>query len=169
MSYWFKPGLTFSLTGYYAPTVRLKSPSMFDNKSSGIFTTCDEKYTLGVLVSKIQKYLMKNFIMHTVDTQVGVFDDSSFPVFSYLESQIIEKTNSILLKQKTNNNYDYASHEQIEIDRLVYEAYELNADDIAEVENWYARRYPKLSAAQKANLRKLGKSDNYMVLYGLKK
>ena len=64
--------------------------------------------------------------------------------------------------------YDYASHEQIDIDRLVYEAYGLNADDIQEVENWYARRYPKLSTAQKSNLRKLGKSDDYLVLYGFK-
>jgi len=52
---------------------------------------------------------------------------------------------------------------------LVYKAYGLNEKDITEVENWYARRYPKLSAAQKANLRKLGKSDDYLVLYGLKK
>ncbi|ALB42567.1 hypothetical protein AA650_20795 [Anabaena sp. WA102] len=36
----------------------------------------------------------------------------------------------------------YPSHEQIEIDKLVYEVYGLNAEDIAEVENWYARRYP---------------------------
>jgi len=62
---------------------------------------------------------------------------------------------SIVNKQKIDPRYDYASYEQIEIDKLVYEAYGLNAEDIAEVENWYARRYPKLSQAQKANLRKL--------------
>src|SRR5699024_556196 len=44
---WFKTGLTFSLTGYYAPTVRLKTPSMFDNKSSGIFSEIDRKILLG--------------------------------------------------------------------------------------------------------------------------
>ena len=53
-----------------------------------------------------------------------------------------------------------------EIDKLVYEAYGLNVEDIEEVENWYARRYPKLSQAQKANLRQLGKSDDYLQLYG---
>jgi hypothetical protein len=51
---------------------------------------------------------------------------------------------------------------------LVYEAYGLNAADVQEVENWYARRYPKLSGAQKANLRALGKSDDYLELYGLR-
>ncbi|MBN1651831.1 MAG: hypothetical protein JW857_10920 [Bacteroidales bacterium] len=50
----------------------------------------------------------------------------------------------------------------------MYEANGLNTEDVLEVENWYARRYAKLSAAQKANLRALGKSDNYLELYGLR-
>lgn len=58
----------------------------------------------------------------------------------------------IIGKQKKHPRYDYASNEQIEIDRLVYEAYGLNEDDIQEVENWYARRYSALAAAQRANL-----------------
>lgn len=166
--YWFKLGLTFSLTGYYAPTVRLKSPSMFDNKSSGIFTIYNEYISLGILTSKVQRFFMKNFSMHTVDTQVGVFDDSVFVINFENEKTILEKIEKIVQKQKSNPRYDYASHEQIEIDKLVYEAYGLNAEDVQEVENWYARRYPKLSAAQKANLRALGKSDDYLELYGLK-
>jgi hypothetical protein len=72
-----------------------------------------------------------------------------------IEAKLIELVDAIIDKQKIDPRYDYASHEQIEIDKLVYEAYGLNAEDIAEVENWYARRYPKLSQAQKANLRKL--------------
>ena len=76
--------------------------------------------------------------------------------------------NTVIQKQKNNPRYDYASHEQIAIDKFVYEAYGLNASDVQEVEDWYARRYPKLSAAQKTNLRALGKSDDYLELYGLK-
>jgi len=166
--YWFKLGLTFSLTGFYAPTVRLKSPSMFDNKSSGIFTAYDELISLGILTSKIQRFLMKNFLMHTVDTQVGVFDDSSFVINSICENQLKAKVGHIIQSQKFNPRYDYASGEQLGIDKLVYEAFGLIAEDVQEVENWYVRRYPKLSAAQKANLRKLGKSDDYLELYGLK-
>jgi hypothetical protein len=166
--YWFKLGLTFSLTGYYAPTVRLKSPSMFDNKSSGVFTAYDELITLSILTSKIQRFLMKNFLMHTVDTQVGVFDDSSFVINSSNDKVLRNRIENIIKTQKSNPRYDYASHEQIEIDKLVYEAYGLNAEDVQEVENWYARRYAKLSAAQKANLRAFGKSDDYLELYGLK-
>ena len=37
------------------------------------------------------------------------------------------------------------SNEQKEIDKLVYEMYGLNDNDIKEVETWYARRYPKLA------------------------
>jgi len=37
------------------------------------------------------------------------------------------------------------TNEQIEIDKLVYKMYNLNDEDIKEVENWYFRRYPKLA------------------------
>jgi len=35
-----------------------------------------------------------------------------------------------------------------QIDKMVYALYGLIEEDIAEVENWYARRYPKLVKAQ---------------------
>lgn len=85
------------------------------------------------------------------------------------ECSVNEKlVKSIISNQQSNAKYDYASHEQIEIDKLVYEAYCLSSEEVQEVENWYARRYNKLSAAQKQNLRNLGKSDDYLELYGLK-
>lgn len=37
------------------------------------------------------------------------------------------------------------SNEQVEIDKLVYEMYNLDSEDIREVETWYARRYLKLA------------------------
>jgi len=37
------------------------------------------------------------------------------------------------------------TNEQLEIDKLVYEMYNLNQEDIDEVEHWYFRRYPKLA------------------------
>ncbi len=62
-------------------------------------------------------------------------------------------TKGIIENQKANPRYDYVSNEQIEIEKFVYAAYGLNEDDIKEVENWYARRYPKLVAAQRENLK----------------
>ena len=115
--------------------------------------------------SKLFRYFTTNFSNHSVE--FGIEDLKSL----IFKKDCVSCDNlilSIISKQKENPRYDYASHEQIEIDRLVYEAYGLSADDVLEVENWYARRYPKLSNAQKNNLRALGKSDDYLELYGLK-
>ncbi|SPD74215.1 hypothetical protein PITCH_A2160005 [uncultured Desulfobacterium sp.] len=169
--YWFIQGLTYSARGVYSPSFRINSCSVFDSNGSSIFFTKskDKKFLLqilGLLTSRFIRYQIKNYCGHTIATEVDELKG-----ITLLENDIkFDKLiNQITKAQKTNPRYDYASHEQIEIDRLVYEAYGLNADDIEEVENWFARRYPKLSAAQKENLRKLGKSDDYLVLYGYKK
>jgi hypothetical protein len=168
--YFFKPGLTFSISGIYAPTFRLNSSGVFEAKGSGLF--CDiyqNEVLLGIIASKLAKFIFKNFIKHSVDTSgedvasfilIVIKDDILHSIKSYTEG--------LIQNQKSNPRYDYASREQIEIDKLVYQAYGLNTEDVQEVENWYARRYTKLSAAQKANLRALGKSDDYLELYGLK-
>ncbi|MBL7112827.1 MAG: hypothetical protein ISS19_12900 [Bacteroidales bacterium] len=169
--YFFRHGLTFSISGIYAPTFRLNSGGVFEAKGSGLFCEIlDNETLLGVIASKFARYIFKSFIKHSVDTSG---DDIASFILLCAEikefHRIRELVKRIIEQQKLNQRYDYASHEQIEIDRLVYEAYGLNAEDIEEIENWYARRYPKLSAAQKENLRKLGKSDDYLVLYGLTK
>jgi hypothetical protein len=43
------------------------------------------------------------------------------------------------------------THEQVEIDRLVYRLYNLSAEDVAEVEDWFWRRYSKLARAIERN------------------
>jgi hypothetical protein len=101
-----------------------------------------------------------------VANEAGTFE--FVPIYYNVNLKINLISKEIIEKQKSIPRYDYASHEQIEIDKLVYEAYGLNAEDVEEVENWYIRRYGKLSAAQKANLRALGKSDDYLELYGLR-
>ena len=162
---YFQYGITYSPTGIYSPTFRLGCGAVFGNKGSTIFTSFNSEQVLGILNSNVYRYLLKNYRAHTVESpEQGLFDTSIIISSLNLEHNI----NSLILKQKIDPSYDYASHEQIEIDKLVYEAYGLNAEDIAEVENWYARRYPKLSQAQKANLRKLDKSDDYLTLYGTK-
>ncbi len=160
-------GLTFSPTGLYAPTFRLNSASVFGHKGSNIFLYFYSVNTgLAILNSKIYKFLLKNTIVHGVDSTEKPNSDNTVPIV--LSKGLDKIVENILIKQQLNPRYDYASHEQIEIDKLLYEAYGLNAEDVEEVENWYARRYPKLSAAQKANLRALGKSDDYLELYGLR-
>jgi hypothetical protein len=74
------------------------------------------------------------------------------PLPLIVSNEIQKLSEQIIEKQHQNLRYDYATHEQIEIDRLVYEAYGLNEVDIREVEDWFARRYPTLAAAQRRNL-----------------
>ena len=81
--------------------------------------------------------------MHTLLEDIRDIPISNF-IFS-LESLSIITSNAIE-KLKIAPSTDRSLFIS-EIDRLVYEAYGLNAEDIAKVENWYARRYPKLSQA----------------------
>ncbi|MFN8904661.1 MAG: hypothetical protein ACK5X7_07530, partial [Pseudanabaena sp.] len=151
---YFQRGISFSRTGVYCPTFRINSASVYDTEGSMIFFNyqTDTFKESCLFSSKFTRYFLKNYVGHTVHTQIDELKDLTFTNQLSFSNKIIL---TIIQKQKIDPYYDYASHEQIEIDRLVYEAYGLNAEDIAEVENWYARRYPKLSQAQKANLRKL--------------
>lgn len=62
-----------------------------------------------------------------------------------LANKIIKLVEEIVSNQKRTPKYDYMTNEQLEIDKLVYKMYNLNEEDIKEVENWYFRRYPKLA------------------------
>lgn len=64
-------------------------------------------------------------------------------------TEITELVTSIIRNQREQPRYDYAINEQVEIDRIIYEAYGLNEADIREVEDWFARRYPTLAQAQR--------------------
>ena len=160
--------IVYSKVGQYSPTFRLSTASIIESNCNGIFSSFYTIETLlGILCSKFVKYMCNVFINHTIASQVDDLKEIVIVINDKIE-EVINYSKIIIQSQKINPRYDYASHEQIEIDRLVYEAYGLNAEDVLEVENWYARRYPKLSAAQKSNLRALGKNDDYLKLYGLK-
>lgn len=164
-STYFRKSISFSRTGVYSPTFRVNAESIYDTEGSMIFPFSDAFYydLIAYLINRTLRFFTKNFIGHTVHTQVDEIKAVIVPGMRIksLENKIIE----LIKNQKTNLFHDYASMEQLEIDRLVYEAYGLNDDDIREVENWYERRYPKLVEAQKRNLRKLGKPDDYVEIY----
>jgi hypothetical protein len=170
--YWFVNGITYSARGVYSPSFRLNSCSVFDSNGSSIFpiklSPKNTKFLLSIISSRLLKFYLKNYCGHTIASEVDELKELPIELNFDKNDLLIESINSIIKKQKSNPRYDYASHEQIEIDKLVYEAYALNSEDVQEVENWYSRRYSKLSAAQKNNLRILGKSDDYLELYGLK-
>ncbi len=153
---YFAVGITFSSRGVYAPTFRRNSGTCYDKESSGIFISGNTDEVLGVLASKAGKHHLKGFLQQTVSMDVDALKEFPVPL---RVPRIADLVSSIIEQQGTTPRYDYASNEQIEIDRLVYAAYGLNESDIHEIEDWYARRYPPLAQAQRRNLAaKLGQT-----------
>jgi type I restriction-modification system DNA methylase subunit len=148
--YYFNEGITFSPTGFYAPTYRLIAPTPFDKEGSGIFcSSVRPTFLLGILCSLLSRYVNKQFINHTVHAMPG--DVSEVPIVSLdklKESEMETYVASIIERQKAEPRYSYHLYEQKEIDRLVYRLYGLEGEDIREVELWYCRRYPRLAEAQ---------------------
>ncbi|MGC6423816.1 MAG: Eco57I restriction-modification methylase domain-containing protein [Lentimonas sp.] len=151
---YFKEGITFSYVGVYAPNFRVSSGGVYDVTGSSCFDCALQlELLLPALSNLLVRFVAKAFIDPTVIFQIEEFKDLPVVCFNTDARKVAsELTSSIFRKQRIDPRYDYASNEQLEIDRLVYEAYGLNEDDIREVENWYARRYPALAAAQRANL-----------------
>jgi type I restriction-modification system DNA methylase subunit len=141
--------ISFSTTGIYAPTFRIAVAPIFVNKASRIFLDKSNiriiQGWLGFLNSKFARYILKNFINHSVEMEVD--DLKRLPTLNNYDflSTYVER---IMINQSQNIEYDYVSNEQKEIDVLVYQQYSLTEDDIREVELWYCRRYPRLAEAQ---------------------
>ncbi|MBN2571248.1 MAG: hypothetical protein JXA68_03910 [Ignavibacteriales bacterium] len=166
---YFLDGLTFSFRGEYSPTFRLKNIGPFDANSSFIGTrNFDPIILLGVLCSKFIRYIFNVYIQHTIASDIDKIKEIPIKLTLSNNNILNKMILDIIDKQKSTSRYDYSSYEQIEVDKIIYDEYGLNMEDVQEVENWYARRYPKLVSAQKSNLRALGKSDDYLVLYGLR-
>jgi len=142
--YYYNQGLSWSDAGVYSPTVRLSGKGPFDVKGSKIVSDFVSPYFLnGLLSSKFIKYWIKIYNNHTVSTQVDDFRILAIPISS--SSKIEHLIEKIVIQQKSNLKYNYLNKEQKEIDKLVYELYGLNTEDINEIETWFARRYPKLA------------------------
>jgi hypothetical protein len=104
---------------------------------------------LGILCSLLSRYLNKQFINHTVHAMQGDVSEIPIPDLDEATTEALEgPVSEVVKKQKGDPRYRYHLHEQKEIDRVVYELYRLNEEDVREVELWYCRRYPRLTEAQ---------------------
>ncbi len=148
--YYFKQRISFSDTGYYAPTFRLGGRGIFDVMGMSVFVdNMNTNYALSILTSKLTRYLIKNYINHSVHTQVeGLKQIPILREDSDKATILIALVDSIIIKQKQEPYYPYHLNEQKEIDTLICSIYGLNDEDIREIELWYCRRYPKLAEAQ---------------------
>jgi hypothetical protein len=98
------------------------------------------------MCSRWARYVFKAYLCSSIHFHVG--DLLNFPIAlpSREQAEAIESLEAAIIeKQKADPRYPYHLYEQREIDRLVYDLYGLNEEDIAEVEAWYRRRYPKLA------------------------
>ncbi|MFO7902914.1 MAG: DUF3800 domain-containing protein [Pirellulaceae bacterium] len=140
--------ISFSFTGQYAPTFRQASAPVFLNAASRIVLRDDmsSDVWLGFLNSRLSRFLTKAFINHSVN--FGVDDVKALPCCMAGEA-LRPLVRRIVQRQEADPSYDYSSNEQCEIDGIVYATYQLDSDDVREVENWYARRYPPLYEAQR--------------------
>jgi type I restriction-modification system DNA methylase subunit len=162
---YFIEAITFSPTGVYCPTFRFHDASVYDKEGSCIFSSSfDILYLLSILTSKVNKLIQKCIINGTVHSMQGDVQLSLIPMMRNMNA--LEKlVDSIKTKQKEDLTFDYSSQEQLIIDFFIYQESGFSIIDIQEIENWYARRYPKLVAAQKRNLAALGKPTNYIEIY----
>jgi hypothetical protein len=143
---YFSKGIFFSIAGEYTPCFRFAKYDLFDINSHLIDfkIKINQSSILGILASKTVKYFLKNYLNHSAALNTQDIDEMPIIILKNNET-IGALVDGIIEKQRQNSCYDYMSNEQKEIDKLVYEMYGLNKDDIREVEIWYARRYPKLA------------------------
>lgn len=163
IEFYFVRGLTWSDAGIYSPTIRLSGDGVFDVKGSRFIVPSDAvDFTLGLVCSKLAKMWIKAIENHSISTQSDNIRELIVPAAR--NDRLGALASEIANRQRANPNYDYASNEQLEIDRLVYAAYGLNEADIREVEDWYARRYPKLAQAQRRALAaKQGRTEEQLL------
>jgi hypothetical protein len=143
-STYYRAGLTFSPTGEYAPTFRINSAAIYGNKGSNIFpiTPVDIQHSLlAILCSKLIKYISKNYLSHTVEMPEGQMVE--LPIVFPNATELAKQVKKIIKNQQKQKDYKYGV-EQTEIDRIVFDAYGLNQDDINCVNDWYNRRYDKM-------------------------
>jgi hypothetical protein len=148
--YFFRPGLTFSVSGAYSPTFRLNAGGVFEAKSSGLFCDAlDPELLLGILCSRTARYLFKVYIKHTVDT--SGHDIARFPLVLPPEPEhaaIRALVRAIIAKQRRDPRYPYHRAEQPELDARVARCYGLSAGETEEIDAWFSRRYPRLSGGR---------------------
>ena len=152
--YYFQTGISFSDSGVYSPTFRISVGSVFDQKGSMIFPRLptNSAKLISILPSRLSRCLLKCFVNHSVSSHVNSIKNIIIPVnpSSTLMAKLTKMFSQIKRRQQIEPRYDYLASDQVEINRLVYQMYNLNDKDIAEVENWFWRRYPNLATAIEA-------------------
>ena len=96
---YFKSGICFSWTGVYCPTFRISPIGPYDHGASAIFVNVlNTEQCLGIISSKLVRYLSRTMINHTVN--FGIEDIKKMPVALATPNEIGDKVSAIISKQR---------------------------------------------------------------------
>ena len=100
---------------------------------------------LGYLNSLPVRYLLKNFVGSSINTEVAHV--RALPVPTNLPTEIDQCVNRIIQDRKKDPSVSHFGEDQERIDILSAEALGLGEDHLAEMKFWLDRRSPKLARA----------------------
>jgi len=149
--HYFKQGIRFTNTGLYAPTFEMSFGAVFGHMGSLIlpFEPSITNYLLAVLNSPLTRYLTKNFLQHSVHTEIDIIRQIpiAVPTAQQLKS-INVLCEKIFAKKKKGQSAD---QEMNAAWRLVYGVYGITNEDQDEIETWFKRRYPNFGRNRPTN------------------
>ena len=140
--HYFKSGIRFSRAGLYAPTFELGFGGVFSDKGSLIIPFSEDitKYLLGVLCSPLIRYLTKNFLQHTVMTEIDIIRQIPIAVPTQKQfNEVVKNVDAILVQKQKGKS---GEKKMEECWRKIYSIYGIPREDRKEVETWFKRRYP---------------------------
>lgn len=143
---YFQQGITYSVTGVYAPTFRIGCGYVFGQKGASIFSDGFQPIVLlGILASKLARYFFKSFVSGGVDVTDSMI--AEFPLIKVYGQQEMAIKNGTERIINTIRKSDHSTAQCFidGLDKVTFNTYNLNREDIQEVEDWYFRRYPKLA------------------------
>jgi hypothetical protein len=148
--FYFKRGIRFSPAGLYAPMFEISHGGVPGHKGS-IILPCEENLTyflLPILCSPVTRYLTKNFLQHTVMTEIDIVKQIPIPVPTKQQfSDLCNISKEIIEKKKDMKS---ANLEIEKANDFVLELFAFDKKDEDELSLWLKRRYPNLGRA-KAN------------------
>ncbi|HRK20161.1 MAG TPA: N-6 DNA methylase [Fimbriimonadaceae bacterium] len=138
-TYYFRDGITWSVSGRFAPTFRLGSGGVFDVKGSTMFPIVPILPLLGILNSKLCRFLTKAFLNNGWDAQVD--DVKRLPIVmpQRIMDRLRDLVTCIIDAQRQDPRYEYWNGEAVRIEELVADAYELSHDEVRDVDLWTCR------------------------------
>lgn len=148
--FYFTQGIRFAPAGLYAPMFELSFGGVPGHKGSIILPANEELtyYLLPILCSSAVRYLTKNFLQHTVMTEIDVVKQIPIPVPTKQEYELLSNECKKIIALKRERKDSKAIEQKL--DQLVFKMYGFNKSDQDEFQTWFKRRYPHFGKSKDA-------------------